>query len=72
MEFDVIYNCSGKVNINDWQLNENGLFHNKEVEHMLFPQTDCPLSHREIRLFDCIMPEAVAIMNFKHLINCME
>jgi len=69
---DFTYNCSGKVNINDWQLNKNGLFYNKEVEHVLFPQTDYPLSQTEIRLFDCVMPGAVAIMNFKHLINCME
>ncbi|EZA59634.1 Protein MMS22-like protein [Ooceraea biroi] len=71
MDFDVTCNCGGKVNVNDWQLNKNGLFHSKEVENVLFPQTDYPFSHVEVRLFDCVMPGAVAMLDLKHFINCM-
>ncbi|XP_011637201.1 protein MMS22-like isoform X2 [Pogonomyrmex barbatus] len=34
--------------------------------------TDYSFSYMEVRLFGCIMPGAVAVMDLKHLINCME
>ncbi|XP_028046332.2 protein MMS22-like isoform X2 [Monomorium pharaonis] len=72
MDFDVIFDCNGKVNINDWQLSRDGLFYCREVDNVLFPQTDYPFANVEVRLFDCVMPGSVAVMNLKHLINCME
>lgn len=72
MDLDATFDCSGKVNINDWQLSRGGLFYRREVDNVLFPQTDRPFSHVEVRLFDCAMPGAVAVMNLKHLVNCME
>ncbi|XP_032672061.1 protein MMS22-like [Odontomachus brunneus] len=72
MNFDAICDCGGKVNVNDWQLNRSGLFYHKEVENVLFLQTDCSFSHIEVSLFNCVMPGATAVMNLKHFINCME
>ncbi|XP_020281370.1 protein MMS22-like isoform X2 [Pseudomyrmex gracilis] len=72
MDLDVTCDCSGKVNINDWQLNRNSLFYHKEVDNVLFPQIDYPFSHTEVRLFDCVMPGAVAIMNLNHFIDCLQ
>lgn len=73
MDLDVTCDCNGKVNINDWQLNRNSLFYQKEVDNVLFPQIDYPFSHTEVRLFDCVMPGAVAIMNLNdHLIDCLQ
>lgn len=72
MDFDAICDCGGKVNVNDWQLNRSGLFYHKEVENVLFLQTDYPFSHTEVSLFNCVMPGSVAMMNLKHFINCME
>lgn len=72
MDLDVICDCGGKVNVNDWQLNRSGLFYHREVENALYPQTDCPLFYTDIKLFNCTMPATVAVMNLKHLTNCME
>ncbi|XP_012220703.1 protein MMS22-like isoform X2 [Linepithema humile] len=72
MDFDITCDCSGKVNINDWQLDRDGLFSHKEVDNVLFPQADYPFSCIEVRLFDCVMPGAVGVMNLNHLTNCME
>ncbi|TGZ50279.1 Uncharacterized protein DBV15_02129 [Temnothorax longispinosus] len=72
MDLDATFDCNGKVNVNDWQLSRGGLFYRREVDNAVFPQTDCPFSHVEVKLFDCVMPGAVAVMNLKHLINCME
>ncbi|XP_029176045.1 protein MMS22-like isoform X2 [Nylanderia fulva] len=72
MDFDVIFDCNGKVNVNDWQLNKDGLLRHNEVDNVLFPQTDYPFAHTEVRLFDCVMPGAVAVMNLGHFTDCME
>ncbi|XP_011860729.1 PREDICTED: protein MMS22-like isoform X2 [Vollenhovia emeryi] len=72
MDLDAAFDCSGRVNVNDWQLSRDGLFRRREVDNALFPQTDYPFSHVEVKLFDCAMPGAVAVMNLGHLINCME
>lgn len=72
MDFDVIFDCNGKVNINDWQLSRGGLLRHNEVDNVLFPQTDYPFAHTEVKLFDCVMPGAVAVMNLGHFTNCME
>lgn len=72
MDFDVLCNCGGKVNVNDWQLNRSSLFFREEVKNALLPQTDCPLAYVEIELFSCVMPGAVAVMHLKHLTDCME
>ncbi|EFN83552.1 Uncharacterized protein C6orf167 [Harpegnathos saltator] len=72
MNLDAICDCGGKVNVNDWQLNRGGLFYHKEVDNVLFLQTDYPFSLTEVSLFNCAMPGAIAVMNLQHLINCME
>lgn len=72
MDFDVACDCGGKVNINDWQLDRDGLFSHKEMDNVLFPQADYPLSCTDVKLFDCVMPGAVAVMNINHFTNCME
>lgn len=72
MDLDAIFDCSGRVNVNDWQLSRDGQFYHREMGTALFPQTDCSFSHVDVRLFDCAMPGAVAVMNLKHFINCME
>jgi len=69
MDFDVICDCGGKVNINDWQLDRDGLFSHNEIDNVLFPQTDYPFSCIEVGLFNCVMPDAVAVMKLRHLIN---
>lgn len=71
MDFDVIFDCSGKVNVNDWQMNRSGLCY-KEVDNVLFPEINYPFAHTEVRLFDCVMPGAVAVMNLGHFTDCME
>jgi len=72
MDLDATFDCSGKVNVNDWQLSRTGLFYHREVDNVLFSQIDYPFSHVEVKLFDCVMPGAIAMMDLKHLINCME
>ncbi|KYM87553.1 Protein MMS22-like protein [Atta colombica] len=72
MDLNATFDCSGKVNVNDWQLSRTGLFYHREVDNALFSQIDYPFSHVEVKLFDCVMPGAIAIMDLKHLINCME
>lgn len=72
MDFDVIFDCSGKVNVNDWQLSRGGLLRHNEVDNVLFPESDCPFAQTEVRLFDCVMPGAVAVMNLGHFTDCME
>ncbi|XP_011065878.1 PREDICTED: protein MMS22-like [Acromyrmex echinatior] len=72
MDLDATFDCSGKVNINNWQLSRTGLFYRREVDNTLFSQTNYSFSHVEVNLFGCVMPGAIAIMDLKHLINCME
>lgn len=72
MDLDAICDCGGKVNVNDWQLNKNGLFHHEEVENVLYLKTDYLFSHTKVNLFNCVMPGATAVMNLKHFISCME
>lgn len=71
MDYDNTFNCSGKVNFNDWQLSNTSLF-SKEVENIFLPKRDHSFSDVQVKLFDCFVPGATAILNLKHFINCME
>ncbi|XP_043474055.1 protein MMS22-like [Leptopilina heterotoma] len=70
-DYDCTFNCSGKINFADWQLNNTGLFA-KEVENIFIPKRNYLFSDEQVRLFDCLVPSATAILNLKHYINCME
>lgn len=72
MDFCVTCDCGGKVNINDWQLDRDGLFSHQEVDNVFFPQVDYPFSCTYVRIFECVMLGAVAIMDLNHHTNCME
>ncbi|XP_033225230.1 protein MMS22-like [Belonocnema kinseyi] len=71
MDFKSTFNCNGKVNINDWQLRSSSLAI-KELENISFPKRDNSFSDVQVKLFDCPVPGATAILNLKHFINCME
>ena len=71
MNFDTTFNCSGKVNFNDWQLSNSSLLL-REFETIFLINKDISFSNVQTKLFDCIVPAATAILNLKHFINCME
>lgn len=70
-DYDCTFNCSGKINFADWQLNNTGLF-TREVENIFIPKRNYSFSDEQVRLFDCLVPSATAVLNLKHYINCME
>lgn len=72
MDCCLTFNCNGKVNLNDWELNRNGLFIRGEVENVLYPQDDCPLSKKHVQLFNYSMPAAIALLDLKHFNKCMK
>ncbi|KAF3426824.1 hypothetical protein E2986_01096 [Frieseomelitta varia] len=71
MDFCLTFNCNGKVNLNDWELDRNGLFIRGEVENVLYPQDDCPLLGKHVQLFNYSMPAATALLDLKHFNKCM-
>lgn len=71
MDFESTFNCNGKVNFNDWQLRSSSLAV-KELENISFPKRDHSFSDVQVKLFDCPVPGATAILNLKHFISCME
>lgn len=72
MDLYLSFNCNGKVNWNDWELDNNGLFLRGEVENVLYPPEECLLSNADIQLFDCSVSAATALLDLKHFIKCME
>ncbi|XP_043598632.1 protein MMS22-like isoform X2 [Bombus pyrosoma] len=71
MDFCLTFNCNGKVNLNDWELDKNGLFSRGEVEKVLYPQDECLLSEKNIQLFNYTMPSTTALLDLKHFNKCM-
>lgn len=72
MDLCFTFNCNGKVNFNDWELDKNGLFLQGEIENVLYPQEKYFLLDKNIQLFDCNMPAATAFLDFKHFNKCMK
>ncbi|XP_033366135.1 protein MMS22-like isoform X2 [Bombus vosnesenskii] len=71
MDFCLTFNCNGKVNLNDWELDKNGLFSRGEVEKVLYPQDECLSSEKNIQLFNYTVPFTTALLDLKHFNKCM-
>lgn len=71
MDLCLTFNCNGKVNSNDWELSKESLFLRREVDNVLYPQDNYPLSDVDVQLFNCTMPATTAILDLKHFIKCM-
>ncbi|OAD54304.1 Protein MMS22-like [Eufriesea mexicana] len=71
MDLYLTFNCNGKVNFNDWELNRNGLFLRGEVDKILYPQDECFLLDKNVRLFGYDMSAATALLDLKHFNRCM-
>ncbi|KAJ8680183.1 hypothetical protein QAD02_015970 [Eretmocerus hayati] len=64
------FNCSGKVNIHDWQLNPNSLFLQKEVHNVLEPER--VVTNLVFEIFGSKQPGINILLNLKHFVCCME
>ncbi|XP_015439046.1 PREDICTED: protein MMS22-like [Dufourea novaeangliae] len=71
MDLCFTFNCNGKVNFNDWELSKESLFLRGEVENVLYPQDDTPLSDVDMKLFDYNVPASIGILDLKHYVKCM-
>nr|XP_031832750.1 protein MMS22-like isoform X2 [Nomia melanderi] len=71
MDMCLTFNCDGKVNSNDWQLNKESLFLRGEVENVLYPQDENSLLDVDMQLFDSNVPASTGIFDLKHYIKCM-
>ncbi|XP_043263204.1 protein MMS22-like, partial [Colletes gigas] len=71
MDLSLTFNCNGKVNFNDWELSKESLFLRGEVDNVLYPQDDYPLSDMDVQLFNCTIPATTVILELKHFIKCM-
>ncbi|XP_046741977.1 protein MMS22-like [Diprion similis] len=72
MELRGTFNCSGKVNSNDWQLNKSSLFVQHEINSMVFTSQESPSFLGHVVLFGSVMPSSTAALNLKHLTACIE
>ncbi|XP_076234655.1 protein MMS22-like [Calliopsis andreniformis] len=72
MDLSLMFNCNGKVNCNDWDLNRESLFLRGEVENVLYPQDETHLSDVNVQLFECNVPAATAVLDLKHFTKCMD
>ncbi|KAK2579413.1 hypothetical protein KPH14_003271 [Odynerus spinipes] len=72
MDLDATFNCGGKVNFNDWQLNKTSLLLSGELDNVFFPEREYPFYTNDIELFDNILPANTAILNVNHFVKCME
>ncbi|XP_026671561.1 protein MMS22-like [Ceratina calcarata] len=70
MDLRLTFNCNGKVNSNDWEINRNGLFLRGEVENVLYPR-DRFLAKEDVQLFNYTVPAATALLDLKHFVACM-
>ncbi|XP_076654446.1 protein MMS22-like [Halictus rubicundus] len=71
MDLCLTFNCNGKVNCNDWELDRNSLFLSGDVENVLYPQDENSLLDVDVQLFDCNVPASTGILDLKHFIKCM-
>ncbi|XP_043496827.1 protein MMS22-like isoform X1 [Polistes fuscatus] len=72
MDLDVTFNCCGKVNLNDWQLNKTSLLLNGEIDNVFFPSEEYHFQDTHIELFDNVVPANTVILNINHFVKCME
>ncbi|OXU29027.1 hypothetical protein TSAR_005155 [Trichomalopsis sarcophagae] len=63
------FNCSGKVNLHDWQLNSSSLFMQKDLHNVLHEK---PPLNSVFKVFECELPGIDILMNLKHYVRCME
>lgn len=72
MDLDTTFNCCGKVNSNDWQLNKTSLLLSGELDKVFFPSGEYPFYATDIELFNNIVPANTVILNINHFVKCME
>ncbi|XP_046613523.1 protein MMS22-like [Neodiprion virginianus] len=72
MELRGTFDCSGKVNSNDWQLNKSSLFLQQEINSMVFNSQESPSFFGHVVLFGSVMPSSTAALNLKHLTTSIE
>ncbi|XP_046814404.1 protein MMS22-like isoform X2 [Vespa crabro] len=72
MDLDTTFNCCGKVNLNDWQLNKTSLLLSGELDKVFFPSEEYPFYSVDIELFNNIVPANTVILNINHFVKCME
>ena len=66
------FNCGGKININDWQLNEFSIFRQKELNNFLNPSVQNQSENYNFHLFGFDLCGYSVITELKHFIKCME
>ncbi|XP_053997170.1 protein MMS22-like [Hylaeus anthracinus] len=71
MDLCLTFNCNGKVNANDWELSKESLFLRGEVNNVLYPQDEYPLSNVDVQLFNFTIPSSTAVLDLKHYVKCM-
>ncbi|XP_011498574.1 PREDICTED: protein MMS22-like [Ceratosolen solmsi marchali] len=64
------FNCNGKVNINDWQLNSSSLLQQNEVDNVLSDRRSLP--DLIFNVFDSKLPGINILLNLKHFARCLE
>lgn len=76
MNEDYTFNCHGKININDYNLNQSSLIQRKELENVTNVMASNLLLDEvelgEVELFDSVLPKSTAILDLKHFIKCLE
>lgn len=73
MEHDNAFVCTGKVNLNDFQLSKNGPLINGELEKIIYSDNvRYSIDDINVRLFDRTQPASTAVLHLDHLIKCME
>ncbi|KAK0098257.1 hypothetical protein PV326_010156 [Microctonus aethiopoides] len=73
MEHDNAFVCTGKVNLNDFQLSKNGPLINGELEKIIYSDNvRYSIDEINVRLFDRTQPASTAVLHLDHLIKCME
>ncbi|KAI4498080.1 hypothetical protein M0802_006904 [Mischocyttarus mexicanus] len=72
MDLDITFNCCGKVNLNDWQLNKTSLLLKGEIDTVFFPSEEYHFHDTHIELFDNVVPANTVILNINHFVKCME
>lgn len=71
VDFGGMFNCNGKVNINDWKIAKSSSFIQNEIENVVFPSQDTPFLG-DVMLFGSVLPSSTAATNLKHLCMCIE
>jgi hypothetical protein len=64
------FNCNGKVNINDWQLNNSSLLLQNEIDNVLSESKAWP--DLIFNVFDSELPGINVLLNLRHFVRCFE